>query len=194
MLEADAAFVAVEDCVLEGVDALVLVELAAEPAPLRWAGEVAQDALGLDQAPVVLQRGREGGPALPGVESCDEQARGDGPRVQRSGEAQHLVPLFADQREADAVAKQPAGRAVVNGPAAPETSVGQPGEARREAQAEEVKQREDEVAVAGGVGAVDADRELAAVIEDPSRTYVASRTVVRITRVAKWVCWSETNV
>jgi hypothetical protein len=109
-LEADAAFIAVEDGVFQGVDALVLVELAADPAPFRRAGEVAQDELGLDQAPVVLQRGREHGAALLGVESCDEQARGDRPRAQRSGEAQHLVPLLADQREADAVAQhRPAG-------------------------------------------------------------------------------------
>jgi len=67
-LEADAAFVAVEDRVFEGVDAFVLVELAVDAAPLGGAGEIAQDELALDEAPVVLQRGGERAAALLSVQ------------------------------------------------------------------------------------------------------------------------------
>jgi hypothetical protein len=49
-LQADAALVAVEHGVFQGVDAFVLVELVADPAPFRRSGEVAQDELGLDQS------------------------------------------------------------------------------------------------------------------------------------------------
>jgi hypothetical protein len=66
----------------------VLVELAVDPAPLRGAGEVAQDELGLDQAAVVLQRGGERAAALLGVQSADEQARGHRPLRERSRDAQ----------------------------------------------------------------------------------------------------------
>jgi hypothetical protein len=58
----------------------------------------------------------------------------------------------------DAVAQQPPGRAVVCGPGAPEAGVGEASEAGRELQAEQVEEREDDVAVAGGVGAVGSDR------------------------------------
>ncbi len=83
-LQADAAFVAVEDRVFEGVDAFVLVELAVDAAPFDGAREVAQDEFGLDEAPVVLQRGGERAAALLGVQAPDEQAGGDRPLVQRA--------------------------------------------------------------------------------------------------------------
>jgi hypothetical protein len=77
-VEADAAFVAVEDGVFEGVDALALVELAVDAASLWRLGEVAEDELGLDEPPVVLQGGGERAAALLGVQAADEQACCDG--------------------------------------------------------------------------------------------------------------------
>jgi hypothetical protein len=68
-LEADAAFVAVEDGVFERVDALALVELAVDAAALGGPCEVAQHELGLDQPAVVLQRGGEHAASLLGVEA-----------------------------------------------------------------------------------------------------------------------------
>jgi hypothetical protein len=65
--------------------------------------------------------------------------------------------LVVDEVGIDAVAQQPAGGAVVQRADVPEAGVGEAGEARRELQAEEVEEREDDVAVAGGVGAVGAD-------------------------------------
>jgi hypothetical protein len=76
-VQTDATLVAVEDGVLEGIDALVLVELAVDTAALGWVREVAQDELGLHEPAVVLQRGREAAAALLGVQEPDEQARGD---------------------------------------------------------------------------------------------------------------------
>jgi len=46
-----------------------------DPAALGRAGEVAQHELGLDEAPVVLQRSGERAAALLGVQPGDEQAR-----------------------------------------------------------------------------------------------------------------------
>jgi len=57
---------------------------------------------------------------------------------------------------------RPAGRR----PDAPQARVGEAREARRELQAEQVEEREDDVAVAGGVRAVGVDRQLAAVVQD----------------------------
>jgi hypothetical protein len=74
--------------------------------------------------------------------------------------------LAADQVELHAVLEQPARGAVVSWSGPPQPGVGQAREARRELQAEEIEQREDDVAVAGGVGAVDSDRQLAAVVQD----------------------------
>jgi hypothetical protein len=91
---------------------------------------------------------------LLGVQPADEHARGHGPVVQRPGQPEQVVPLVVDQVELDAVAQQSAGGAVVRGPDVPESRVGEAGEARRELQAEQVEEREDDVAVAGGVGAV----------------------------------------
>jgi hypothetical protein len=98
-----------------------------------------------------------------------------------------------NQAELDAVAQQAAGRAVVSGPEVPESRVGEAGEARRELQAEQVEEREDDVAVAGGVGAVVRIGSWLRLSRIASRPCVASRTVARMTRVAKCVCWSETK-
>jgi hypothetical protein len=66
--------------------------------------------------------------------------------------------LLVQEVRFDALAQQPAGGAVVRSSGVPEAAVGEAGEAGRELQAEEIEEREDDVAVAGGVGAVGADR------------------------------------
>jgi len=71
--------------------------------PLRRLGEVAEDELGLDEPPVVLQGGGKRAAALLGVQAADEQACRDRAAKQRSGEPEQFVPLRGDQPALDAV-------------------------------------------------------------------------------------------
>src|SRR5512143_1124257 len=72
------AVAAVEEPVVEGVQALGLVELAADRASLALVGEVAEHKSGLDQAPVFLQGAGERELGASGLQAGDQQAGGDG--------------------------------------------------------------------------------------------------------------------
>jgi hypothetical protein len=63
---------AVERAVVEGVQALVLVLLAADRAALGLVGEVAEHEAGLDEPLVLLQRPRERQLAARGLQARDE--------------------------------------------------------------------------------------------------------------------------
>jgi hypothetical protein len=132
-----------------------------DAASLVGMGEVAHDELGLHEPSAVLQGGSELAPSVLSVQPPDEQAGGDCALLDRSGDVEHLVPLLGDQRRVHAVADQPACWAVVAGAGVPEAGVDEPRKPGCELQAEEVEQREDDVAVASGIGAMGRDRQWA---------------------------------
>src|SRR5262249_58209754 len=78
------------------VQRLPLVELAVDPAPELLALQISQDEDRLDQAAVLQQGARQGVLAAVGLEPVDQQRGGDPPPLQRSRDAQQVVPPAQD--------------------------------------------------------------------------------------------------
>lgn len=95
-VQANGAVVTVEGAVMEGVQALAFVLLAADRTALGLVGEVAEHEPGLDEPAVLLQRPGQRQLAAGGLQPGDEQARGDGAVAQRCAAAHEVVPGVAD--------------------------------------------------------------------------------------------------
>jgi hypothetical protein len=78
-LAANVALMGDEQGAAQRVQALALVELAAYSPPEFFAGDVAADAVGAHDPPVLVQRLDQGGLPAAGVQPGDEQAGGGVP-------------------------------------------------------------------------------------------------------------------
>ena len=125
-VQADGAVVAVEDAVVQGVQALALVLLAADRAALGLVGEVAEHEPGLDEAAVLLQRAGERQLAARGLQSRDKQARGHRAVLQRGCAADELVPAVADEVEVSGCASSRPAGVSATGPGAKRRRSGSP--------------------------------------------------------------------
>jgi len=107
---------------------------------------VAEREVCLDEPPVLLQRGGERRLRRLGLETADQEARGDPAAFERAGGAQQVVPAVGDELVADlAAAGDVDGEVGAGWSEAVKTLVGEISQAREEAPPQEVEQREDDV-------------------------------------------------
>ena len=123
-------------------------------------GEVPEQEVGAHDASVLAERGGERGLRAGVLQACDEQAGRDPAALERGGQAEHVVVLLPDQRWSRAGAQDRIDLATGRSAEAVEAQVGGVFEARDEAPAEQVEQREDELGGAVGVGGVLGDRQV----------------------------------
>ena len=103
------ALVGEEQVTAQRMQALALVELAADSASEFFVGDVAAEVDGADEPAVLVQRAGEGVLAGAGVQLGDQQAGGGVPELHRADQAEQVVPVVGDQLGLDRLGEQPPG-------------------------------------------------------------------------------------
>src|SRR5262245_15800897 len=123
-----------------------------DPPPELLALQVAEDENRLDEAAIFLQGPAQGRLAAVGLEPADQQRGGDPAPLQRPDGPQQVIPAAQDQVAADPTLEPRLQiRIAPTSVEAIEPLVAQVADARRELQAQEVEQREDDLGEASGV-------------------------------------------
>jgi hypothetical protein len=137
----------------------------------------------LDDAPELCERAGQGGRAVLGLQHAHNGAGVDAAEFERSGQAQQVLPVPADELDVDPVAGQAVERAVVGGPVnAPEAGIADVGEPGAELVAQEPEQPEHRVSVGCSIGHDFRGFEVGFLVEQQSQDQQA---------VAQWRCSSD---
>jgi hypothetical protein len=99
------------------------------------------------------KRARQGRWFIPDLQCAHDTRRLEMPEFQRAGEADHIGPVFADQREIDGAFAEAVERAVIGLPVnPPQPGITEVSEPRAELVAKQPEQTKHRIGIGGGVG------------------------------------------
>jgi hypothetical protein len=168
----------------QGIMGFALVEAGVHRPSEGWISEPFQHKQGTLDSADLAEGQRQTVLTRIGTEFAEDQRGRYGTLLDRRGKADDLFELAFDKFRVEGATDQGAQRGPVGGLAGNVRAfVSQIADARREAEAEQVAQSEDVIGETGRVGIVLLDPQIGLVIQQPSRTCVASRTAALMTLV-----------
>lgn len=157
-----------EDGALQGVLGLALVQLARGASPLVRALDPAEREQGALDATDLAQRQREAVGAGIGAQAFEKQRGAEDAGADRSRHAQDVGPMAFDQALVDPAGDEGCDRRTGRLPREEmQPALADIGNARREAEAEQMAKREHMIGDAASIGVVIGDREIGGMMEEP---------------------------